>query len=137
MWVDCSYSEITMLAAVVKRAFDDIELREKSSGSTECARKALDWVRGATFIDGDLDEFMSFRSICYELGWPRDELVDLANLLYEGEYDSVRKLGDGFQLNYRGPTQGSGFDLFCLSSESESFLWSILCSNALSNEFSS
>ncbi len=134
MWIDCSYSEITLLAAIVKRAFDDIELREKSSGSIECARKALDWVRGATYVDGDLDEFMSFKSICSELGWPREDLIEIANLLYEGKYDSVKKLGKCFQLTYRGAIQGSGFDLFCFSGKSESFLWSILCGPSSVNE---
>ena len=126
MIITCGDSEIALLASVVKRAFDDIELRYKSSGSVTYAKKAVDWITGSCIEEGYLDDFMSFRSICETLGWPEKELIALAHKLYEGEYDSVKRVGSELLLPYRGRETSSQFDARCDVFQCESLLRDIL-----------
>jgi len=130
-------SEIALLAAVVKRAFDDIELRYKSSGSVSYAKKAVDWINGISLSEGELDHFMSFHSICFALGWPKDDLVRLACKLYEGEYESVKQVSSNILLSYRGDYPSDGFDCYCDLPKPESVLRDILSISPSDEEFDS
>jgi len=118
--------EIALLASVVKRAFDDIGLRYRSSGSMTYAKKAVDWIAGTGIVEGNLDKFMSFSEICETLGWPEKELINLAYKLYEGEYDSVKRIGADILLPYRGRNASSGFDSQCNVVQCEGLLRDIL-----------
>lgn len=128
MLVGHGSSEVTLLAAVVKRAFDDIELRYKSSGSVTYARKAVDWINGVSLSEGELDKFMSFHNICLTLGWPKEDLIRLARKLYEGEYDSVKQVSSEILLSYRGDHRSEGFDCYCDLPKSKSLLRDLLVS---------
>jgi hypothetical protein len=118
--------EVALLASVVKRAFDDIGLRYRSSGSMAYAKKAVDWITGSCAVESNLDKVMSFSTICETLGWPEKELINLANKLYEGEYDSVKRIRPDVLLPYRGRIASSEFDTQCHVVKCEGLLRDIL-----------
>lgn len=126
MMIGHGHSEIALLASVVKRAFDDIELRYKSSGSVLYAKKAVDWINGSSLIEDDLDKFMSFSCICDTLGWPEEELIELATKLYEGEYDSIRRVSGDLFLPYRGNIGGDDVDSSCDVAQCQGVLRNLL-----------
>lgn len=106
-----SSPEFTVLAAVVARAFDDINPNGNRAGlarGADACTDALRWVQGKFTVRTRDDAFMTFEHVCAVLGWPHSYLVEYAEHLAKGEGDEYLRQHPNIVFPANGHSGGAG-----------------------------